>query len=77
MGAGWGGGEGCNIYCVCPKGAEGGEVVRLRGIVAVENPSFVLLCEETRSMEDADADVDDVIVIDGVLCKVCKGGPVE
>ncbi len=43
MGAGWGGGEGCNIYCVCPKGGEDGEVVRLHGIVAAENPSLDLL----------------------------------
>ncbi len=77
MGAGWGGGEGRNIYCVCSKGAEGGEVVRLHGIVATENPTFVILCKETRLMEDVDANVDDVVVIDGVLCQVRKCGPAE
>jgi hypothetical protein len=77
MGACWGGGEGCNIYCICSKGAEGSEVVCLRGIVATENPSFVLLCKETCSMEDTDADVDDAVIIDGILCNICKGGPRE
>jgi hypothetical protein len=43
MGAGRGSGEGRNIHCICPKGTKGNEVVRLRGIVAVENPSLVLL----------------------------------
>ncbi len=43
VGAGRGSGEGHNIHCVCPKGAEGSEVVHLHGIIATENPSLVLL----------------------------------
>ncbi len=43
VGAGRGGGEGCNIHCIFPKSAEGGEVICLHGIIAAENPSLVLL----------------------------------
>ena len=46
---------------------------RVGGVVATRDPRFVL-GKEAGAMKDMDADVDDVVIGDGIFGKICKGG---
>ena len=59
--------ESGDVDCRFPEDTEGGEGHVVGGVVASRDPCFVFLGEEAGAMQDADADVDDVVVGDGIL----------
>ncbi len=67
-----GGCEGCNcnVDSSLPKGTECGKVNGVSWVVTARDPGLVLLCKEARAMDDANTNVNDVIIGDGMLGKV-------
>ncbi len=69
---GQGGCEGRNVDRGLPKGEECGTVHVVGWVIAVRDPGLVLLRKEAGLMDDANANVNDVIVGNGMLGKVGK-----
>ncbi len=69
---GWDGCEQRNVDGGFPKGMERGKVDCVGWGVVTCNPDLVFFCKEACAMDDMNADVDNVIVGDGVLGKVGK-----
>ncbi len=67
---GRGGHEGRNVDGGLPKGTECGKVHVVGWVIATCDLGLVLLRKEASLMDDANADVDDVIVGNGMLGKV-------
>ncbi len=72
---GWGGRERRNVDGSLPKGTECGKVHVVGWVIAARDPGLVLLCKKASSMDDTNADVNDVIVGNGMLGKVGKLAP--
>ncbi len=73
----WGGSERGDVHRRLPECTEGSEVHGVRGIVASHDPRFIFFSEEAGAMEDADSDIDDVGVGDGILGEIREGGPTK
>ena len=70
----WGGSECGDVHRRLPECTEGSEVHGVRGM---RDPRFIFFGEEAGAMEDADFDIDDVGVGDGILGEIRKGGPTK
>ncbi len=69
---GRGGCEGCNVDGGPPKGMECSKVHVVGWVIAVPDPCPVFFREEASSVDDANANVGDVIVENGMLGEVGK-----
>ncbi len=67
-----GGREGRNVDGVLPKRMECGKVHVIGWVIAAHDPGLVLLHKEAPFMDDVNADVNDVIIGNGMLGKVGK-----
>ncbi len=67
---GRGGHEGCNVDGGLPKGTECSKVHVIGWVIAARDPGLVLIRKEASSMDEANANVDDVIIGNGMLGKV-------
>ncbi len=74
---GRGGREGCSVDGGLPNGMECGKVRVIGWVIAMHDPGLVLLCKEASSMDDLNANVNDVIVGNGMLGKVGKCSSTE
>ncbi len=59
-------GKHSNLYCGLPESFEEDKVICFAGIIATEDPSLVLFGEESRAVENMDANVNCVLVCDRV-----------
>ncbi len=55
-----------NLDCVLPESFEGDQVIHFSGVIATEDPCLVLFGEESHAVENTYANVDNVLVGDGV-----------
>ncbi len=70
----WGGSERCDVHCHFPEGTECGKAHRVCGVIATRDPRLIFFGKEAGAMEDADPDVDNVVVGDGILGEIRIGG---
>ncbi len=69
---GHGGREGRNVDSSLPKGMECGKVHVIGWFITACDPGLLLLCKEASLMDDMNADVDNVIIGNGMLDEVGK-----
>ncbi len=67
---GRGGHEGHDVDGGLPKGTECGKLHVIGWVITACDPGLVLLCEEASLMDDANANVNYVIIRNGMLGKV-------
>ena len=73
----WGGSECGDVHRRIPECTEGSKVHGVCGVVTSRDPCFIFFGKEAGAMEDADSDIDDVGVGDGILGEIREGGPAK